>query len=138
MTKLEWTKGLSVGIDLVDEQHRQWIARYNDAVDAIAANLGKDHIVKVLGFLVAYTDSHFAFEEERMAASGYPAMAIHREKHAELRETLAHLVRDFEEEGATQPLAAAVETFLGNWLVQHIQSVDAAFGAFVREKGGPA
>jgi hemerythrin len=135
MTKLEWTDALSVGIDLVDLQHKQWIAHFNGAVDAIEAHLGKDHIVKDLGFLVDYTATHFATEEKHMAATSYPDMAAHLAKHNELRETLGDLVRDYEEEGANQPLADAVETFLGNWLITHIQEVDMKFGAFLKEQG---
>jgi hemerythrin len=135
MTKLEWTDALSVGIDLVDLQHKQWIAHFNGAVDAIEANLGKDHIIRDLGFLVDYTATHFATEEKHMAANNYPAMAEHMAKHDELRHTLADLVRDFEEEGANQPLADAVETFLGNWLITHIQEVDMKFGAYLKEQG---
>jgi hemerythrin len=44
-------------------------------------------------------------------------------------------VQDFEEEGPTQILADAINTFLGNWLIMHIQQVDQKFGAFVKEKG---
>jgi len=135
MTKLAWTDALSVGIDLVDQQHQRWIGHFNSAVEAIEASLGKDHIIKNLSFLVDYTATHFSSEEQHMAANAYPAMAEHKSKHDDLRQTLADLVRDFEEEGATQPLADAVETFLGNWLIQHIQRVDMAFGAFLREKG---
>jgi hemerythrin len=132
MTKLEWTDKLSIGIELVDLQHKQWIAHFNGAVDAIEAHLGKDHIIRDLGFLVDYTGKHFATEEKHMAATNYPGMAEHKAMHAELCATLDDLVRDFEEEGANEPLAHAVETFLGNWLITHIQNVDMKFGAFLK------
>jgi len=35
MTKLQWTDALSVGIEQIDCQHKQWIAHFNAAVDAM-------------------------------------------------------------------------------------------------------
>jgi len=73
MTKLQWTDALSVGIEQIDCQHKQWIAHFNAAVDAMGAKLGTDHIIKDLGFLVDYTETHFAAEEGYMTAAKYPA-----------------------------------------------------------------
>ena len=61
-------------------------------------------------------------------------MPEHKAKHDALRSTLANLVKDFEDEGITYKLTEAVDTFLGNWLIQHIQEVDMKFGTYVREK----
>lgn len=135
MKKLQWTDKLSVGIAPVDAQHKQWIAHFNEAVAAVNAQLGNDHIIKNLSFLVDYTETHLAAEERYMTAAKYPGLAEHQAKHAELRATLADLVRDFEEEGASQPLGEAVQSFLGNWLTDHILEVDMKFGRFAREHG---
>ena len=135
MTKLQWTDALSVGIEQIDGQHKQWIAHFNAAVDAMGAKLGTDHIIKDLGFLVDYTETHFAAEEGYMKAAKYPDLAAHLAKHQELRDTLSDLVRDYEEEGTTEPLAEAVSAFLGNWLTAHILEVDAKFGAYAKKHG---
>jgi hemerythrin-like metal-binding protein len=69
-----------------------------------------------------------------MGESGYAGLQEHKAKHNELRATLAGLVKDFEEEGATSKLAEAVDTFLGNWLINHIREVDMKFGAHVKKE----
>lgn len=135
MELLQWNESLSVGIAAIDEQHRAWIDRFNALAAALDANAAQARISEILGFLVEYTDFHFAAEQEAMQAGNYPGYAEHLEKHEQLKATLADLVRDFEEEGATQSLARAVNTFLGNWLITHIQQIDQQFGVFVREKG---
>jgi hemerythrin-like metal-binding protein len=68
-----------------------------------------------------------------MTANKYAGLPEHKAKHDELRATLSALVKEFEEEGATTQLSKAVDTFLGHWLINHIQEVDMKFGAFVRE-----
>ncbi len=135
MKKLEWQDDLSVGIELIDGQHKQWIEHFNRAAEAVAAHQGAMHITKTLGFLVEYTEAHFSTEERHMAASHYAGVDEHKAKHDELKAIMADLVQDFEEEGVNHKLANAVDAFLGNWLVKHIQDVDMKFGAFVKTEG---
>jgi hemerythrin-like metal-binding protein len=66
-----------------------------------------------------------------MAEKQYPDAAAHKAKHDELRRTLDDLVQDFREDGPTEALAIAVDTFLGNWLLTHIREVDSMLGAFL-------
>jgi hemerythrin len=134
MEKIRWQNNLSVGIDLIDNQHKQWIAHYNDIVESITSQQNKTQVSKTLGFLIDYTEVHFSTEEKHMTASNYPELQVHKGHHDGLRATLANLVREFEEEGATTQLSEAIDTFLGHWLIRHIQEVDIKFGAFVKEK----
>lgn len=135
MSRLEWTPDLSVGIEIIDQQHREWISRFNDLEEAVRSLQGSDRIARTLEFLIDYTGYHFDTEEKVMTTSAYPGLEGHREKHEELKGTLSNLVEDFEEDGATHGLAEAIDTFLGNWLVNHIRSVDTKLGAYLGEKG---
>ncbi len=131
--QIEWNDSLAVGVDLIDEQHRTWIDRFNSVAKAIEARHGAEQVSKTLGFLVDYTEEHFRAEEARMAETDYPDQTAHRAKHDELRKTLDGLVQDFREDGPTEELAVAVDTFLGNWLVKHIRDVDMQLGAFLAQ-----
>ena len=44
MTKIEWTQSLSVGINLIDEQHKMLFQRLNDLVNAIGLSQGYQDI----------------------------------------------------------------------------------------------
>jgi len=135
MSRLEWTQDLSVGNDLIDQQHREWISRFNDLDEALRSRQGPDRIARTLEFLIDYTNYHFNTEEKHMTASGYPGLNDHIAVHGELRTTLANLVEDFEEDGATHSLADSIDTFLGSWLINHIRSVDTFLGTWFREEG---
>lgn len=135
MQQLEWTESLSVGVDAIDAQHKIWIEHFNGVARAIDQGHGLKQIVQTLGFLVDYTETHFAIEEKYMIESGYPQFEAHKAKHDELRRTLDELVREFEEEGATHVLSQAIDNFLSNWLVKHIQEIDQQMAAYFREKG---
>jgi len=133
MEKIRWKNSLSVGIELIDNQHKQWIEHYNNIVESLTSQQDRAQISKTLGFLIDYTEGHLSSEEKYMTANKYAGLPEHKAKHDELRATLSALVKEFEEEGATTQLSKAVDTFLGHWLINHIQEVDMKFGAFVRE-----
>jgi hemerythrin len=132
MKNIQWQNSLSVGIEPIDTQHKQWIEYFNDTAEAFASQSNRTQTSKTLGFLIDYTETHFSTEEKYMSTNNYPAFREHKAKHDELRSTLANLVRDYEDEGITSKLTEAMDTFLGNWLVQHIREVDMKFGAFIK------
>ncbi|MHA2284411.1 MAG: bacteriohemerythrin [Candidatus Thorarchaeota archaeon] len=130
MSVVEWNASLSVGIDLIDEQHKLLIQRIN-----VEMREGVREIQKTLGFMIDYTDFHFSTEEQHMDEQDYPAKDIHKKQHDEFKGMLDTLVEDFEEDGASEILSTSINTFLGNWLITHIQKVDTAFGTFLKQKG---
>jgi hemerythrin len=135
MAKVEWNDRLSVGVDLIDEQHKMLLKRLNDFSEAVDSRQGSGEIVRTLEFLVDYTDFHFGTEERHMGAIQYPGLDHHVVKHNEFKATLKNLGEDFEEEGATTALADSINTLLINWLIKHIEAVDQEFGTFLKEKG---
>ena len=134
MSNIQWGESLSVGVGLIDEQHRKWIERLNEVESAIKSRRGMQQIVSTLDFLSEYTRFHFSTEEQYMVQTGYPDLENHRAKHEELEKTLGNLIEDFKEDGITEKISEAVGTFLGNWLKDHIRVVDQVFAAFLKEK----
>jgi len=135
MEQLQWADSLSIGAELIDQQHKTWIEHYNKLISAVEARQGPREIAETLGFLVDYTAFHFSAEEQHMIDSSYPDLADHQAKHDELNDTLGNLIEDFKEEGATHVLADFLKTFLGNWLVNHIRSTDMKFGEHLKAQG---
>ncbi len=135
MSNIAWSDRLSVGVDLIDTQHKSLIEKIAHLEDATRTGQGPAEIVRILDFLIDYTDYHFATEEKNMRAFDYPGMPAHMKKHGDFRTTLENLAEDFEEEGATQDLADSIETLLMSWFTKHIKDVDSKFGVFLRENG---
>jgi len=133
--KLQWDDSLSVGVEVIDEQHRTLIERLGDFAAAVDENRGATQIVKTLTFLIEYTEFHFDAEEKQMDRTGFPGLDEHRGLHEELKNTLAGLEQDFREDGATAVLAEAIHKLMVNWLVKHIREVDTRFGGYLKEKG---
>lgn len=77
MRSIEWTERMSVGVPLLDADHKiftdiinelEHCARYPDRRDAARDALGR---------LVEYARYHFEREEKVMAACGYPGIDDH-------------------------------------------------------------
>ena len=135
MKKIEWDSSLSVGVELIDEQHKMLIQRLNDLSKAIEMVQGEGSVVQTLDFLIEYTDFHFSAEEKCMAEQDYPGLDYQKKQHEEFKASLRNLVDDYEYEGVTRALTTSVDVFLLNWLVNHIKGVDHKLGEVLREKG---
>ncbi|MFW9861071.1 MAG: bacteriohemerythrin [Candidatus Thorarchaeota archaeon] len=135
MSDISWDNSLSVGVELIDEQHKMLIERINNLSIAVAKYMGHTKIIETLLFMTEYTDFHFSTEERYMKELDYPAMENHIKQHEEFKSMLNTLEDDFKEDGATKVVSKSINTFLGNWLFNHIKVVDVNFGKFLREKG---
>lgn len=119
-----------LGIDQIDEQHRQLFliaARVYDNLNA-GGPTATTTAIQAVGDLLRYTETHFASEERLMEAAGYPELESHRKLH---RNLLAQ-ARDMElrVELGERNMPLELNRFIYNWLVDHIQDHDKRFGAF--------
>ncbi|RMD80498.1 MAG: hypothetical protein D6809_00985, partial [Gammaproteobacteria bacterium] len=130
-----WQPSYAVGIGEIDRQHQVLVGLINDlhrdlhrraATEAPPASL--EGAVQAL---LQYTRVHFAFEEDLMAAHGYPELEPHRERHRRLMARVEELARGAGEGDGLEALLA----FLRDWLVEHIQGMDRGYGPFLRERG---
>jgi len=83
MGEIEWDDSLSVGMDLIDEQHKMLIEKLKDLSDDLRKGHEQDKILKTLGFMIDYTDFHFTAEEKVMAENDYPELEDQQQQHAE-------------------------------------------------------
>jgi len=135
MKEITWTSDLSVGTELIDEQHKMLIKHLNDLSQSLESGKGPAKIATTLNFLIDYTNFHFTAEEKHMATNAYPELENHKKMHEEFTATLTNMEEDLEEEGATPLLADSIDTLLVKWLFEHIRTIDVAFGKFLKEKG---
>ncbi|MBT8357687.1 MAG: bacteriohemerythrin [Deltaproteobacteria bacterium] len=135
MKEVQWNDSMSVGIELIDKQHKMLIQHLNNLIKSLEPSQGLTEVANTLSFLIDYTHFHFSEEEKHMAANKYPELEQHKMKHNEFKTTLSNLEEEFKEDGATHVLAKAVNTLLVNWLIKHICRVDVEFGVFLKNNG---
>ena len=130
MALMDWNDRLSVGVEMIDSDHKHLVSLVNELHDAVRAARGKEVLGHVLDGLITYTKTHFAREEAEMAKFKYPQAADHIKEHT----TLAKQVIDVQAKykaGNTAVLSMEVMAFLRDWLLKHIQGSDKALGTFL-------
>ncbi len=132
----QWTDEFSIGIDEMDEQHKELVDLLNQLHTAIREHHGSVTSRQILDKLADYTRTHFAVEESLMRVSKYPNLIAHKEMHADL---IAQ-VRSLQQKLDTGESAITFELlhFLKVWLMRHINETDKHFGAYFNAIGGGA
>ena len=133
MPFIDWTEQLSTKVKTFDDQHKKLFGLVNDLHDNMAQGKGKDVMEKTLAWLVNYTKTHFASEEEMMTRHKYLGYLSHKAEHDELTRQAADLLKKLQ---AGEPvMSVQVMRFLKDWLEQHIMKVDKQYGPFLNAKG---
>ncbi len=130
---LVWSDDLALGIDGIDDEHKQWIALVQAFQAALAEGHSKDEVARTLTEAVAYTERHFASEQAVMEEAGYPFLADHMLQH----ELAWEQVHAFTEGNMPEEsIAAYLADFLPQWLMLHINSADRQFARWLKEHNG--
>jgi len=130
---MTWTDELSVGVRLIDEQHKVLLGLINELHAAMRARKSDAAMAGILARLKEYTVKHFGQEEEYFDRHGYPETAQHKEIHAKL----VRQVLDFEAalKSGKAKVTMDIMRFLKDWLVGHIMGTDKKYGPFLNAKG---
>ena len=130
MKTLKWTSELEIGIPPIDKQHKR-IVEYINQLEHAKENHNRSEVGDVVGQLVDYTLSHFAFEEELMEESGYMFVNAHKRVHNLFVRKVGSYVERFKlEEDITDELLVTLKT----WLVNHIKNDDQDYSDAVKIK----
>ncbi|SDG53974.1 hemerythrin [Thermoanaerobacter thermohydrosulfuricus] len=98
---MKWTESLSVGNDYIDEQHKEWIRRINDLLEAYNQKRGKEKVEEAMEFVKKYTVTHFSAEQELMKKYKYPEYEIHKQIHDNFIKEVNELDEKIKKEGPT-------------------------------------
>jgi hemerythrin len=132
MAIFEWSDSLSIGIQEIDNQHKELIKKLNELAEYIQQKKGKDKIGLTLRFMRDYSKIHFSTEEEYMIKYEYPGLDQQKNEHEKFKVTAERLIGDIEKEKDMEIFASQVQRFLIDWLILHIKTVDKKFGEFLK------
>lgn len=138
---IEWNEAMETGIAQIDRQHRVLVDILNHAVLKLSANPHDPLFGQLTHDLVDYADYHFRTEEELMRRYGYDAANgddanFHVEQHRGFAAQVAAMERDTRI--GREPTQDALVTFLRNWLVNHIMTIDKRLGQYIATQTTPA
>jgi len=130
MQGFEWNDELLVGIDLIDQQHREYFARVNQLLAACQAG-DAERIQDTFNFLRDYVVFHFDAEQQVMQYHAYPDMEAHVEQHEYFGLECDGLGAEIADKPENPELGDLASNLLVDWFVNHIRQVDRRLGKYL-------
>ncbi len=122
LIKVEWSTNYSVGIPVIDEQHRELFELTNTLISYYEKNDDFDIFITFLNFLFDYTVDHFSTEEKYLSELLSDALNSQREEHEIFKEQVAKAVNKELEHDTSYRRSLIL--FLQNWIKYHIINSD--------------
>ncbi|KAA0582007.1 bacteriohemerythrin [Azospirillum sp. B21] len=130
MTYVAWDESMSVGVPVLDEEHRRLLDLFNGLLESGITPANREELSSLLASLKDYVAVHFAREEAMMERCGYPELNGHLAAHRYFADEVDKLARDFDGGNPTM-LRVDLILLLKDWFVEHIQQTDSQYKPYV-------
>lgn len=137
-----WKEKYKVGVDLIDDQHKELFARLSNFIQVVQNEYDweekLEQVKKTMTFMQDYVVFHFDDEEKYMEEIKYPNIEQHKRIHKDFKDGINDYVMVFNKEGFTEDKIQELCAKLMTWLIMHVGKMDQEIGKFVNAKGGQA
>jgi hemerythrin len=129
----QWTENMAVGVELMDDQHKELFTRVNAFVEAVAQNKESVIVEELMKYLESYVETHFALEETYMKDYDYDEedTDIHLKQHKTFRTNIQRLKTEYQRKGSNKELNQKIQDHLCNWLITHVNKIDKKLGDYL-------
>lgn len=133
-----WREEFEIGIESIDEQHKELFVRYNDLLKCIKKSNDDNEILasveETLDFLSEYIIYHFNSEERYQQKINYPRIDEHKKIHQSFKETVLDFKREILKNPDFDELIMAFSGYLSAWLINHVCDEDQKIYYFVNKE----
>ena len=127
-----WSPTFSVGIKIIDEQHKGLLDLVNDMFNHVSENKDaeREYFKSVIQKAIQYVKVHFSTEEKIMLHTKFPGYLEHKKAHDTFVLAVVENVRNYE---AGKRLTLNDFTrFLKEWVLTHIAIMDKQYFDYLR------
>ena len=128
-----WSPSLELGIPVIDEQHRQLVAKLEELLKTIHQGGRYDKVLGLVAYLQRYTYEHFQTEENLMRRCKYPQVEEHIQKHDTFQGNIFKVKEFIRKHPSSQEALKLIESIMVQWYIEHIGRVDQDYAKFMRE-----
>jgi hemerythrin len=131
-----WRDGLSVGNEIIDNDHKRLIGIINSAERVINESGSRRELERILQALDEYAHEHFAREERLQKNVGYPFRETHVLEHKALVQRLQKIrgrVTGAKDPYAYEQALSGLCELLENWLMNHVITHDLRMRPYVEK-----
>jgi hemerythrin-like metal-binding protein len=131
MATMEWSPALALGVDEMDETHREFVQHVNQ----LGAASDQD-MLACLDALYAHTVGHFRQETEWMEQISFPPLHCHAAEHEGVLEVMRE-VRGYLEAGKYE-VGRVLAREVATWFQSHAATMDAMLAQVLQAHAGGA
>ena len=139
MDKFVWTDDYSVGIALIDEQHKRFFEIANEVLDLSSKkDVKREALLIYLEELGNYAFYHLGTEEKFFDEFKYEGALRHKAAHDAFRKIVKEnldSVRSAVIDADIVRLSEDIASFTSDWLKNHIIIMDKQYAVFFQEHG---
>ena len=129
-----WSPSMSVGVDILDDDHKRIMVLINKLHEAMLEGKGKKLLGEIFDGLIAYIKLHFDSEEALLEQNNYPDVGAQKSMHREMDQKVQSIAQQFRDDpDSVRPMEDLC--FLRDWWVDHIMNSDQKYTAFLNERG---
>lgn len=123
MSLLQWKPEYSVGIESMDDEHREMIELINLVHEELGDRPDNEQIDSFLGDIFSSISMHFALEERIMRNANYYEYPAHKADHEKLLDEIRDLMDSFSDD--PEAGAKKLQENLSTWFSEHFSTFDA-------------
>lgn len=128
-----WKKDYSVGLSLLDAEHKEIFATINELYAELESNKDSSKFKLLMDRAVEYANKHFNDEEKIMTEVNFPDLKNHRKTHETYKQKIDKLVQICRRDSISNT-AHELLLYLKDWWKHHVTSVDKAYSPYVAGK----
>ncbi|MDH5478847.1 MAG: bacteriohemerythrin [Nitrospinota bacterium] len=129
----EWNNSFSVGISIIDNQHKTLFGLINKLNDGIQEHKSREGLGEILKETIDYASEHFKTEEDLMREHRFPDLQRHKAEHDAMVEKLAGF-RERYNRGETD-FSVDLLMELIDWLHSHMGATDSDLKPYMNARG---
>ena len=128
-----WSQTFSVGVKLIDDQHKGLMELVNDMFNHVTGNDEEEraYFTSIIQKAVQYVKVHFDTEEKIMIQTNFPGYLEHKKAHDSFVLTVVEQIKNFEA-GKRLTLSDFIK-FLKEWILTHIAIMDKQYFRYLKQ-----
>lgn len=124
-----------VALEFMNRDHQEFVDLRDKLLGLLArAPIDIDKLNVLLGDLLEHTRHHFAEEEGRMLSAKFPPYPMHKGEHDRVLASMNAQVEVWEQGHDAEALARWLEKDVGDWFVNHVNTMDFITAAFIASR----
>jgi len=126
-----WSPEFSVGVGLLDEQHKRIISMINQLSSVKEVTTDSEMISDLITKMTQYSQKHLKYEEELLLQYRYPLFEEHKQDHRYYLKKIVAFTLAIP--NGIPEVPQEVSAFLNQWWQNHILNEDMKYKPFLQQ-----